>query len=192
MRLVIVSDSHGRGLEAIIHRDYKDWRVMTVWVGAQLEYVRSKYYDQMQEVYEFNPTHAILHVGHNDIMYHPQHNESPKHIKYYFPEVIEFLQLLQGYHPLTKVYFSTIFPRCEGSEMTSVEKRSYNVLAGRFGVRAKSSCIREGVGFIQNSCLWKSLRQCEEAADMISGGGLHLSKLGQTNLVKEWIETIIV
>ena len=48
-----MSDSHGRGLEAIVHRDYKDWRVLTVWVGAQLEYVRSKYYDQVQEVYVF-------------------------------------------------------------------------------------------------------------------------------------------
>jgi hypothetical protein len=141
MRLLIVSDSHGRGLEAIIQRDYKDWNVMTVWVGAQLEYVRSKYYDQMQEVYEFNPTYVILHVGHNDIMYHPHHNDSPQHIKYYFPEVIEFLQLLQGYHPLTKVFYSTIFPRCEGYDMTAVEKRNYNVLAGRFGVQAKSTCI---------------------------------------------------
>jgi hypothetical protein len=190
MRLLIVSDSHGRGVEDIVRRDNKDWSVMTVWVGAQLEHVKAKHYAQMQEIYEFNPAYAILHVGHNDIMYHPQHNDSPKHIKYYFPEVVEFLQLLQGNHPLTKVFYSTIFPRSEGYDLSVVEKRNYNVLAGRFGVRAKSTCLREGVGFIQNSCLWTSLRQCEESSEMISSGGLHLSKAGQTNLVKEWLGTI--
>jgi hypothetical protein len=187
MRLLIVSDSHGRGLDAIIHRNYKDWTVMTVWVGAQLSYVRSKYHDQMQEIYEFNPTCAVLHVGHNDIMYHPRHNETPQHIKYYFPEVVDFLHLLQGYHPLTRVFYSTIFPRSEGYEMSAVEKKKYNVLAGRFGVRAKSTCANEGIGFIQNSCLWESLRQCEESSEMISRGGLHLSKEGQIQVVKEWI-----
>ena len=41
MRLLLIADSHGRGMASVIHSVDKEWEVMTVRVSGQTEDVRA-------------------------------------------------------------------------------------------------------------------------------------------------------
>jgi hypothetical protein len=74
--------------------------------------------------------------------------------------------------------------------MNKEKKDKYNKLACRFGVRATTSCQKEGFQVLQNYCMWMSVRQAVEDARLLDEGGLHLNTLGKETLIKYWINTI--
>jgi lysophospholipase L1-like esterase len=190
MHLLIVSDSHGRELKEVFDKEYPRWVVKIIVVGAGTDQVRETYMRRQQDAISFRPDNIILHVGHNDVVYHSYHNRSPRHIKEFFLDVLSFLGLLQEAHPELKLFYSTMLPRASSRVMSEEKKSQYNSLSARFGVRAQSSCRREGYGFLLNACLWQSLRQKIENPDFFDAGGLHLNKTGKRVMVEGWMKTM--
>ena len=190
MRILIVSDSHGRELSKAFEKDYPSCIVKIMLVGSTTDKVRENYVRRQREAISFMPDNIILHVGHNDVVYHPFHNTSPRHIKEYFPDVVSFLRLLRERHTESKIYYSTMLPRGEGRMLSEAKKIQYNTLAARFGVLAQSTCRREGFVFLLNACLWQSVRQKIENPDIFDVGGLHLHETGKKMMVKGWMDTM--
>jgi lysophospholipase L1-like esterase len=122
MRLLIVSDSHGRELSKVFAKDYPDCIVKIMLVGSTTDQVRDNYVRRQREAISFMPDNIILHVGHNDVVYHPYHNTSPRHIKDYFPDVMSFLRLLRERHAGSKLYYSTMLPRGVGRMLSEEQK----------------------------------------------------------------------
>ena len=190
MRLLIVSDSHGRELIKAFATDYPTCTVRIMLVGSTTDVVRENYARRQQEAISFMPDNIILHVGHNDVVYHPFHNTSPRHIKEFFPDVVSFLRLLRERHAESKIFYSTMLPRGVGRMFSETKRIQYNTLAARFGVLAQSTCRREGFGFLLNSCMWQSVRQKIGKTDIFEVGGLHLHEGGKKMLVKGWMDTM--
>jgi lysophospholipase L1-like esterase len=188
MRLLLVTDSHGFGMASVIHGIDKEWVVMTVRVSSQIGEVRDRYLQRLAEVRQFGPQKILLHVGHNDLNYHPFHNLDPDHVKELFPHVLSFVTLLRINHPMSRVYFSSVFPRSTGPRMNEVQKISYNKLASRFGVLTQSTCKKEGIDFTLNGVLWLSVRKARENPNYFLGDGLHLSAPGQEVVARDWMK----
>jgi lysophospholipase L1-like esterase len=190
MRLLLVTDSHGRDLADIVHRSYKGWTVYSVIVGQSTDAIRTAYERQVRAAIQFRPDYIVLHCGHNDVVYHPRYNENQQHIKHFFPEILEFLGLLAANHPLSRVFYSSMLPRGEGPLMNSSEKLKYNKLACRFGVRAATSCHEAGFEILKNFCMWESVRQSVEDDSLLDDGGLHFNLAGKKKLVHSWLSII--
>jgi lysophospholipase L1-like esterase len=192
MKLLIVADSHGRGMATVIHGLNKEWIVMTVFVGGQTEAVRDRYLDRLTEIRQFDPSRIILHVGHNDLNFHPRYNQDPQFVKELFPVVLGFIHLLQANHPAARIHYSSIFPRTIGPHMNEVSRKSYNKLASRYGCLTQSTCRKEGHRFMLNGALWISVRQARENSDYFLEDGLHLSADGQKVVARDWIKELTV
>ena len=145
MRLLLVADSHGREMGSVIRGINKEWTVLTVRVSSQTAAVRERYLQRLSEIRQFEPEAIVLHVGHNDISHHAYYNPDPKHVKDFFPAILEFVGLLQGNHPSARVFYSSVFPRSTGPNMNDKNRHSYNKLASRFGALTQSTCMREGI-----------------------------------------------
>jgi lysophospholipase L1-like esterase len=190
MRLLLVTDSHGIGMASMIHGLDKDWVVMTVRVSSQTEAVRDRYLQWLAEIRQFGPHRILLHVGHNDLNFHPYHNQDPQHVKELFPFILSFISLLKTNHPMASVWYSSVFPRSTGSRMNEDQKVSYNKLASRFGVLTQSTCRRERIDFTLNGVLWLSVSKAKENPDFFLEDGLHLSVSGQEVVARDWMKKI--
>ena len=190
MKLVIVADSHGRGMGSVIHGLDKDWIVLTVFVSGQTGAVRGRYLDRLSEIRQFEPDRIILHVGHNDLNFHPRHNQDPQFVKELFPFVLDFVSLLRSNHPTARVHYSSVFPRKVGPHMNDAERASYNKLASRYGCLTQSTCKKEGHRFMLNGVLWLSVRQARENTACFREDGLHLSAIGQEVVARDWMREL--
>jgi lysophospholipase L1-like esterase len=190
MRLLLVADSHGRGMGSVVHRLDDSWMVMTVRVSGQTQDVKDRYLERLSEVRQFNPEAVILHVGHNNFSYHSYHNPDPDHVKEFFPSILEFVALLQGNHPRAKVVYSSVFPRSTGPRLTDGERHSYNKVASRYGCLTQSTCKKEGINFVLNGALWLSVRKAKENPTFFMEDGLHLLSSGQKIVARDWIKAV--
>ena len=188
MRLLLVADSHGHGMASVIHRLDSAWMVMTVRVSGQTQEVRDRYIERLPEVRQFNPEAVILHVGHNNLSYHSYYNPDPDHVKEFFPSILEFVALLQGNHPSAIVIYSSVFPRSTGPRLTDGERHSYNKVASRYGCLTQSTCRQNGINFVLNGALWRSVRQAKENPTYFLEDGLHLRNSGQEIVARDWMQ----
>jgi lysophospholipase L1-like esterase len=139
---------------------------------------------------DFNPEAIILHIGHNNLWYHPLHNIHPQNIKDFFPFVLSFLALLRGHHPSAKIIYSSIFPRSVGPHLDKSQRGSYNRLAARYGALTQSTCRREEIAFVLNRVLWSSVRKGIEHRQYFLYDGLHLNTLGKKAVAEGWVASI--
>jgi lysophospholipase L1-like esterase len=191
MRILLVTDSHGRDMGTTIREVHSGWKIFTVRVGGVNTAVRASYLRRHRELRRFNPDRIILHVGHNDLQYHPYHNQSPEHGKYFFPSVLSFLALLMGNHPRATVFFSCPFPRTIGPGFTNDQRMVYNRTATRLGAMARSAANRSDFQCLLNGGLWKSVRKCQERPGILLPDGLHLSEAGRKVVVDGWIPRLV-
>lgn len=190
MRLMLIADSHGREMSDLVTGTYKGWSVFSVIVGQKTSAIRACYESRVSAAVLFQPDYVLLHCGHNDVVYHPRYTREPQHIKHFFPDILDFLQLLATNHPQARVIYFSLLPRGVGPHMGKEEKDKYNKLACRFGVRATTSCNHAGFEVLQNFCMWKSVRKSTEDTTLLDEGGLHLCALGKRALIDFWISAI--
>jgi lysophospholipase L1-like esterase len=190
MRILIVTESHRRGLAEVFRAEKSGWKVLTVRVGRTLPIVRAAFMARLREIRRFRPDCVVLHVGHIDVVPHTKYNTENQHIKYFFPAVIAFLKLIKELLTGACVMYSSLFPRSLGQGMDQEQKYKYNKLAGRYGVRAKAVCTEEGIPYILNGTLWHSAKKGQEKAELFDEGRLHLSKDGRVAVVRRWIVAI--
>ena len=186
-----MTDSNGRGLGRIFKTKRRDWSVYTIRVGRALPIVKAAFRSRIQTLRRFRPHCVVLHVGHNDVVRHDLYNPKGQHIKYFFPSVMEFVDLISRLLGGVRVIYSSLFPRSIGHGMDASDKYKYNKLAARYGVRAKSTCSSVGVPCVLNGGLWISVKRGLERASLFDAGGLHLSHDGRVVVVEGWIIAII-
>jgi lysophospholipase L1-like esterase len=186
----MLTDSHGRGLEKILNTERPDLWIYSIIVGDVTRSLRSQYNARLRGIYQFMPDIVILHCGHNDLVHHPRHNNSPSHGKYFFPEVESFVKELQEDHPLALVIYSSIFPRTVCSNFTLAQKLIYNRLAVRFGAMARSSSNTEGYVCVLNGGLWSKVRKFIEHPRYFLPDGLHLNDEGRKVVCAGWISVL--
>jgi lysophospholipase L1-like esterase len=152
--------------------------------------VRIRYLLRVREAEIFNPETIILHIGHNDLWYHPFYNTHPQNVKDFSPFVQSFITLLREHHPSARIIYSSVYPRSAGPHLDESEKISYNKLAQRYGVLTQSTCKREGISLILNGTLWTSVRQGKENSEYFLADVLHLNTLGKKVVAVGWIEAM--
>jgi hypothetical protein len=68
MRILIVGDSHVRGMGGALELLDKNVATMTILVGRRTSIVRSAYEDKLVSAQRFSPEVVVVHCGHNDIV----------------------------------------------------------------------------------------------------------------------------
>jgi lysophospholipase L1-like esterase len=190
MRLLLVTDSHGRKMSTVLTVKRPDLIVYNIIVGRVNSTIQAKYDSRLRQVIRFRPDAVICHFGHNDLVHHPCHNAEPEHGKYFFPTVLQFVQRLEANHPMARIIYSSPFPRTVGPGLTAEQKLVYNREAVRFGAMARSSANQEGYECSLNGGLWLKVRKWLENPKYFLPDGLHLNELGQKVVADGWISVL--
>ena len=122
MRVLIISDSHGRGMAQYLESDYQ-WFTRTVLVARTTTLVRDEYRNRLPGLQDFYPDAILIHVGHNDVERHPTHNPHPMVSLLAFTEIVRFMGEIEKDFPYSRIIYSSLFPRTTGSEWDRVRRR---------------------------------------------------------------------
>jgi hypothetical protein len=192
MRVLLVTDSHGRGLASKIERMDESLSVLNIRLGRKLPAVRGVYRRKMRSVQEFSPEAVFIHLGHNDLVPHAWHNPSPLFITAVVHQIREFVAEVASDLPDTLLFVSSILPRVVGDNFGVDKVGSYNRLARRFGEMVRSFGNQPGSNFIGivNRSLWGRIARSETLAGNHHTYGLHLNAEGKKLLVKGWIKAL--
>jgi lysophospholipase L1-like esterase len=191
MKILVVADSHGYGLAAGLRSEDASVEVKVVSVGSVMKDVWSEYLTQKDTLQEFGPDHVFMHVGHNDLQWHPRHNRAPKH-----PSLV--LSLIMGYElrlredfPGRRVWISNPFPRAVSPHMTFLEKTSYNKTIFELGRVMRAEFPDRGIDFRLNTGLWFRPSEGREHPIYLQPDGIHLSKMGCAKVAAGWLKPIV-
>ena len=127
--MLLISDSHGHDMATILHEVQPGCAVMVVQVGRNISAIRLMYSAKLRGILSFKPEVIVVHLGHNDIVAHPVHNPSPRHLKYFVPVLLDFCETIQMDHPAARLMISNLFPRTVGPRFTESMRKGYNRLA---------------------------------------------------------------
>jgi hypothetical protein len=143
-------------------------------------------------VIHFDPTFAIIHCGHNNIVEHPVHNRNPLYSQTVIDLQIQLAQDIQVFLPNCVMACSSIFPRTHtcASLLDPKEVADYNKLAKRYGQRMRASCEINNIRFSLNNIFWKKISKSEEDPDNYLIDGLHLNPEALQAVGREWITSI--
>ena len=163
---------------------------MTIQVGRKTSVVRAAYENRIASARGFSPDVIVVHSGHNDIVGHKYYNPIPSHILPYFDELQSFRRLIEGNHPNSRVYLSSLLPRKPCTKFSPVQKIAYNMLAIRCREMLRASARDQNYNVIYNNVLWKSIRKCEEKGVFFLTDGLHLDTGGKEEMAREWLSVV--
>jgi hypothetical protein len=178
MRLLVLSDSHGKGMDQIIEKLDPTWEVVLVRVrkSSAILYV----YDiRMEEVKKFKLDRCLFHMGHNDISYHLVLNRAPQKIEEFMSLMLSFMKKVQEDLPDCLLVYSSLFPHTVGPRMSYEEHLAYNTKAVAFGEMVKEVMPPLGFGYVLKQSLWFSVPEGREHPVFFARDGLHLNALGK-------------
>ena len=190
MRVLIIADSHGYGIAAGMVKENDSVVVKVVSVGSIMSDVWSEYLTQRDMLQDFRPDHVYLHVGHNDLMWHPRHNRSPKHPKLVLSIIMGYEMRLREDFPGRRVWVSNPFPRSVSPPMTLSQKTDYNKMIFEMGSTMKAEFPARGIDFRLNTGLWFRPSQGREHPIYLRPDGIHLSIMGCTKVAVGWLKPI--
>ena len=190
MRLLIVADSHGRGMGSQVKKENKNWDAIVVRVGRVAPEVYKAYEDLVPDIRKFRPEACVLHVGHNDLTYHSRFNPNPMDMMSFLKYVLGFIDRIQSDLPPCRIHYSSIFPRTVGYKMGKVAKETYNAMAVEYSREVTELFQRRRMPYIINDSLWFSMPEGREHPVFFQTDGLHLSALGREFVIREWMEKV--
>ena len=192
VRLLIIGDSHTREIHHAINKIMPSTRTYTVSVGRDLNQIILKYHILYHHIKRFQPTHLILHAGHNDIVRHHSYNQNPSNPRILTRDLLHFINEVITDHPTIKPYTSSIFPRThtDHSYLSPTEVVSYNRKIKRHGEHLVTVTRSTNVHVLLNNCLWLHINSSTENTAPFDHDGLHLTRNGQITVAKEWLTCI--
>jgi hypothetical protein len=193
MKLLLVTDSHGKKMETELVRMRSSLEVYSVIVARRTSTIRGQYREELQHIIHFNPDLILMHMGHNDVVYHSEHNTSPLFITAAFHQQMELAYEITMNFPEAKLVISSMLPKTAGSGVTEKEARPYNRIAKRFGqMLVKESYSGEPPYFStsMNKTIWASISQAVANTSLFDLGGLHLNQTGKRILAQGWLEAM--
>ena len=189
MRLVLVTDSHGRGLAVELVAQRPDFIIVTVRVGRKLSAIRGLYRRRLRALQRFQPDIVVMHLGHNDLVAHTSYNPRPLFITAVMHQIMEFVSEIRVTLPRTRIIVSSVLPRVESCEFNAEKTVKYNRIARRFGEMVRSAGNKPGANFVGtiNRGFWGRIARCEVLPNNHLTDGLHLSESGKALLIRGWI-----
>ena len=191
MRVLLLTDSHGRGMAEGMRAIDSTLEIRSVMCGSQSHVVWDRYQQRLEEVKMFRPEGAIVHLGHNDLTYHPVHNVHPRYSFEVLPEIIGYLSRMERDFPTCKIIYSTVFPRSEGPYLDAETIKSYNIYTVyNYGKMVQDKFSVMGRRYTLNTGLWFSPREGRHHPVFFASGGLHLSLIGRDVVAEGWVKAL--
>ena len=195
MKLLVVSDSHGRHIDEYIKREIPSMIVRTLMVPGKISEIRGQYREELMELVNFKPDIIVMHMGHNDLVAHRTHNTQPLFITAVFHLLMELKDEVHYNFPGASIFVSSILPRMPDDYAFDADRTwRYNRMARRFGQMVCSGGKRENSFYqsLPNRDLWGRITQLEAYSMRFDAGGLHLSPFGKIALVSGWADGFVV
>jgi lysophospholipase L1-like esterase len=192
MKLLLLTDSHGRGIQEELLQCDENLKVHHVLLGGKLSEIRGEYRRCLQEILQFHPSKILIHCGHNDVNYDEERNPFPKYHRVVVHQLREMVQECNANHPEARVYVSSLLPRIYGYRYTMDESLRYNRLTKRFGELLKNASRLNDPGFVYvlNGRMWEDMSICEPKPIYYRPDGLHFNPMGIYHLGRSWYEAI--
>ena len=193
-KLLIIGDSFVKRCQNIMLTRYKQVEFKFIAVGDKTEVIIALYNSQIQSAQDFQPTHIILHEGHNEMAFHPDKNPLPQISRDVIATSLAFGLVLQVHHPHAKVMISATFPRCHKrySILSKAGVTDFNTKMKRHGQRVRTLAKRNNLGYILNNFSWGKISQCLENPDFYMEDGFHLNSKGMHAQAKEWLQHLAI
>jgi hypothetical protein len=193
MKLLLVADLHGKNMQWELVGLKESLDVYPVVVARRTSTICGQYREELQDIVHYNPDMILMHMGHNDVVYHPEHNTSLLFITAAFHQQMELAYEISMNFPEAKLVISSMLPRGAGNGVTEEEARRYNRIAKRFGqMLVKESYSGEPPYFVTslNRNIWESLSQAEANRSLFDFGRSHLTQAGKGVLARGWLEVM--
>jgi lysophospholipase L1-like esterase len=192
MKLLIISDSHGKQMGEVIEEKREGWEVRTLRVGRKLDVVLRLYRNKLRGIRGFRPDAVVMHLGHNDLVKHPIHNLDPDFITMILDKVYRFANEVARNFPASRIIVSSLFPRVESARYGEVLVGRYNKMARRFGerLRSRGNQTISSFGVIINRRLWGRIARWEVRPGNHKDDGLHMNAVGRGVVADGWIEAL--
>jgi lysophospholipase L1-like esterase len=190
MRVLILSDSHGRKMGSYLRNLDEDIEVQTLSLGQQLPAIRGYYRSELSNIRRKTPDIVVLHMGHNDLSKSERHNPEPLFITAVFHQVLEFVAEISHDLPNARIYISSMLPRVPSDEMGVLATGRYNKMAFRFYKIVRSDGNQEGSIFrsLLNRNMWGRINNSEPLRGLHLADGLHLNDAGLRVMAVGWIQ----
>ena len=188
--MLLITDSHGRGLSTKMERLDTRLSVLNIRVGAKLSSIRGVYRRKLGSIRDYQPEVVILHFGHNDLVPHARHNPNPLFLTAVIHQIQEFVTEVSSNLPDVRIIVSSILPRMPADGFGITKAASYNRLARRFGeiIRGLGNKANSLFAGIVNRGLWGRIARSEPLAGSFHhSDGLHLNSAGKNLLVRGWL-----
>jgi lysophospholipase L1-like esterase len=194
LRILIVGDSHCRGMDNAIKTGRTQIQTFSVIFPRGTRAISGRYLSTLSHIRLFDPEIIFLHCGHNDLVYHASLNSFPINSQETRRLTLEFVQLLQQNHPLSKVIISALLPRTykDNSSLQQDEVISFNKLVKRHGqrLRAEAANLNSTITVTLNNPIWKHISKSEEMSNLYLPDGLHLTNEGKLSITASWFADI--
>jgi lysophospholipase L1-like esterase len=193
MRVLVISDSHGRKMAEVLERKKTNWNVLTLSLGRKIPAIRRLYQSKLRAIRRFRPDIVVMHLGHNDLVLHHLHNMDPNFITTVLADLYAFAGRVASDLPRSRIYLSSMFPRVEAEWFDESMVGKYNRMARRFGERLRSQSNQIGSVFhaIINRKLWGRIARWETLPGNHKIDGLHLCREGRDVVGDGWIKAIL-
>jgi lysophospholipase L1-like esterase len=156
--------------------------------------IGARYTSMLSSIRAFDPDVIYLHAGHNDLVFHPTHNENPINSEEIRSLNIDLAILIQHNHPRAKIIISSLYPRTftDSSILTEKEVGAFNRLAKRHGQRLRKEAGKKAPTILvaMNMPLWKHISISQEQSSHYMPDGLHIKKDGKLALANAWYKMI--
>jgi lysophospholipase L1-like esterase len=192
MRLLLLTDSHGRGMPEELLQHDDTLRIHHILIGGKLSEIRGEYRRCLSEILQFRPTTILIHCGHNDVNYDEGRNPYPKYHRVVVHQLREMVTECNVNHPRARVFVSSLLPRVYGYRYSMEDSLRYNRLAKRFGELVKNAARLQDPRFVYvlNGRVWADMSIGEPKPMYYKPDGLHLNPMGMYHLGSSWYEAI--
>ena len=182
----------GRGLGVLLNNLSPSIHSLTVLVPSSITLITAEYRSKIPTIRNFRPNVIILHLGHNDLVYHPIHNLNPSISTAVASDTITLANEIHQNHPDASIFISAIFPRTstDSSLLSYTDVISYNRMAKRHGQRIRTFAKIADYHYLINNYMWRKISGGIEESSYFLPDGLHLNPTGQLSVLLEWLETI--
>ena len=188
MRLLVKGDSHCRTIAEALKVITPNTELYTISVGGQNSDIAAQYRHEIPFINAFRPQLAIIHMGHNDLAWHPTKNEIPAVSRDVSRTTLNLANSISTNHPPVRITISAVYPRTykHDSILNRAQVRKYNGLAKRHGQRLTTRAEEAGHKALYTKALWKKISIALEESKYFCRDGLHLNSAGTYAIAHEW------
>jgi hypothetical protein len=187
MRVILIGDSNVARVREAMRTLDSGLELRIISVGAQSDAVWEVYLQRRAEFQHFQPDMIVVHMGHNDAVWHPRRNRVPRHPMEVFGIVSGYIGQIQTDFPQSKVIQSNLFPRNIGPHLYGLPLYRYNMMVYEFGLVLRDQSLERNRNIVLNRVMWEKPSEGLANAMMFENDGLHLNFCGSCSVAAAWL-----